>query len=176
MAQTERASRPRVDLHQGLVDNPAPVERGIPFWMVIERRQDHDRLFHLEWRSYVAHDLPTVDFAPRHRDDHFDHVGFGALEQDDAQLPVDRHDLTGVHGAHHFFRWFEQADIGEAQKLTRNQGSAAREDDLAGSDDLVPRERCERMEQGGDGQRGHVWLMLRAATHMNLYDRPMEAA
>ena len=106
--------------------------------MLVQRRQDHDRLLHLEGRADVAHDLPAVDLAPGHRDDHLHHVGLGALQQDQAEAPVDRDVLAGVDGAHHLLGRFAQADIGEAQGLVGDVGPAAGEDDLAGGDDLVP--------------------------------------
>ena len=101
VAKTERTGRPGVDLHEGPVDDAASFEGGIPLGMVVERRQDHDRLFHLERRSYVAHDLPTVDLASRHRDDDFDDIGLRALEQDEAQPPVGRHGLACIDSTHH---------------------------------------------------------------------------
>ena len=133
--------------------------------MLVQRGQHHDRLFHLERRAHVAHDLPAVDHAPGHRHDHLHHVGLGALQEHDPHLAVDRHGLAGVDGAHHVLGGVEQADVGEAQGLVGHVGLAAGVDDLAGGDDLVPAvSGCAAGVQGGSGGRGgHARLMLCAA-------------
>ena len=103
------------------VDDAAAVEGGIPLGMLVQRRQDHDRLFHLERRAHIAHDLPAVDLTSGHRDDHLDHIGLRALQQDEAQPPVDRHVLAGVDAPHHLLGGIAQADVGEAQGLARER-------------------------------------------------------
>ena len=81
------------------------------------------------------------------------HVGLRALQQDEAHPAVDRHVLARVDGAHHVLGRIAQADVGEAQGLVGHLGPAAGEDDLAGGDDLVPGQGCQRVQDGSGGRR-----------------------
>ncbi len=153
VGEPERAGGPGVDLHLGAVDDAAAVEGRVPLGVVVQSGQHHDRLLDLQCRSHVAHDLPAVHLAPGHRDDHLRHVGLGPLQQHQADTAVDRDVLATVEGAHEVLGRVAQAQVGETDQVGRHLGAAAREDDLAGGDDLVPRQGGQGVQDGRGGGR-----------------------
>ncbi len=153
VAQPEGAGGPGVDLDLGAVDDAASVERRVPLGVVVQGGEHHDRLLDLQCRSHVAHDLPAVHRAPGHRDDHLRHVGLGALQQHQADTAVDRDVLPAVEGAHQVLGRIAQAQVGKTDQVGRHLGPAAREDDLTGGDDLVPRQGGQGVQDGRGGSR-----------------------
>ena len=100
VVQREIAGRPRIDLDQGLVDDPPPVQGGVPGRIVPQGGQHADGLLHLQGRPGLGHLDPAVHRAAGDRDRGLDHLGFGPLQQHQSQPAIGDHLLAPVIGVH----------------------------------------------------------------------------
>ena len=151
VGQAERAGRPGIDLHEGAVDDAAPVEGRIPLVALVQRGEHHDRLLDLERRPHATHDLPVVDGPPRHRDDRLGHVGRRALDQVHPDPAVLGEGFAGIGGAHRLLRGFTETEVGEAHGFGIGRSGLYQ---LAGGADLVCSQRGQGMWRAGRGHCG----------------------
>ena len=157
VVQREIAGRPRIDLDQRLVDDPPPVQGGVPGRIVPQGGQHGDGLLHLQGGSGLGHLDPAVHGAAGDRHGRLDHLGFGPLQQHQSQPAVEDHLFAPVMGMHQRLGRVAQPDIGEADMLGGDRHQAALEDDASSRSDL-------RRVDGGQrvaGRGGHAPFMIR---------------
>ena len=147
VGQPEGAGRPRVDLHEGAVDDATAVEGRVPLVVAVQRGEHHDRLLDLERGPHAAGDLPVVDRAPGDRGHDLGDVGLGPLDQVHPDPAVRREGLAPVGGAHRLLGRFVEAEVGEAHALGIGGPGQCQ---VAGGVDLVRGQRG----QGMWGRRG----------------------